>query len=63
MTITKKFNVREGMSVQLIGHVWNVLNQVYFGTPDTNVNSATFGSVSSPVNSPRSAEIGAKINF
>jgi hypothetical protein len=45
------------------GEFFNIFNQTVFGSPSTNVNSATFGEVFSQTNQPRLIQIAANIKF
>ena len=40
---------------------FNVFNRVVFGVPQANLNSATFGVISSQSNTPREMQAGLKL--
>lgn len=63
LSIFKDFVVREGLRFQLRGEAFNAFNAVRFGSPDSNVASASFGVVSTQSNSPRQIQIGLKLLF
>lgn len=43
--------------------IFNVFNYVQFGAPNTNVNSATFGQVTSQANVPRRIQVGLRASW
>ncbi len=54
--------VREGMSLQLRGEFFNVLNHTNFGIPDSNISDAAFGTIRSTY-PPRQIQIALKLRF
>lgn len=49
-----------GVSLQFRVEAFNAFSYVQFGAPNTNVNSATFGQVTSQVNTPRRFQFGLR---
>lgn len=43
--------------------MFNITNSVHFSAPGTNIDSATFGQVSSQANLPRKVQFNARITF
>ena len=64
MSLIKKIQIGESMSLDLRFEVFNVFNRVVWGNPSTNRgNPQTFGVISSQGNTPRNGQIAAKISF
>ena len=63
VSVFKDFVIREGWRLQFRTEAFNALNAVRFGSPDTNVASASFGVVSTQANSPRQIQFGLKLLF
>jgi hypothetical protein len=63
LSIVRKFNMFEKVSMSLGADVFNVLNQVVFGGINTNITSANFGRVTSQINSPRAVQLKARFEF
>jgi len=61
VSLAKTFNITERLHVDLRGEAFNVFNRVTFGAPQTNLNNATFGTISSQANTPRQLQGGLKI--
>jgi hypothetical protein len=60
----KTVTIKEHYKVQFRAEVLNVTNTVLFGSPATNVSTAsTFGTVTSQTNFPRLVSLGARITF
>ena len=66
MSVFKKFSLSrflgEAGEAELRIQLYNVLNQVEWGSPDTNINSGTFGVITS-AQSARIGEIALRIVF
>src|SRR5260370_5366185 len=58
----KNFKVTEGRFVQFRGEVFNLLNQVNFGAPNSTLTSPSFGRILS-ANPPRIVQFGLKFVF
>jgi hypothetical protein len=63
LSIVRKFNMFEKVSMSLGADVFNVFNQVVFGGINTNITSANFGRVTSQINSPRAVQLKARFEF
>jgi hypothetical protein len=61
VSLAKTFRVRERFRVDFRAEAFNIFNRVVFGSPQTNLNSATFGVVSSQANTPRQLQGGIKL--
>jgi hypothetical protein len=62
-SVFKEFHPYREMSLQLRGEAFNAFNHVQFGSPNTSVNSTSFGQITSQANSPRQLQFGAKLLF
>ncbi len=47
--------------MDLRAEAFNILNRTIFGTGSTNLDSGTFGQVTSQLNDPRQMQMGLKI--
>ena len=54
---------RESARLQIRLEVFNLLNRVQFGSPDSNVGDATFGQIASQANQPRQVQIALKLYY
>lgn len=61
VSVAKTFSVKERFRIDFRAEAFNILNRVVFGGPQTSLNSATFGVVSSQANSPRQMQGGLKL--
>jgi hypothetical protein len=61
VSLGKTFNVTERFRLDFRAEAFNVFNRVVFGGPQTNLNSSTFGVISSQANSPRQMQGGIKL--
>jgi hypothetical protein len=62
-TIRRTFPIRERISFQLSADFFNLLNNVIFAAPATNIDSATFGTVTTTQNSPRRIQFSGRLSF
>jgi hypothetical protein len=63
-SLFKKFPIREGMTFEIRGEFFNVLNSPIFGAPNTSVGNSAFGKVAyTQVNDPRMGQLTARFNF
>ena len=53
----------EGSRLELRGEAFNVFNQTNYAPPDGNVNSGTFGALTTINGAPRQVQVAAKILF
>jgi hypothetical protein len=61
VSLAKTFNVTERFRVDFRAEAFNVFNRVVFGSPQSNLNNNTFGTISSQANSPRQMQGGIKV--
>jgi hypothetical protein len=64
--LLKNINITENTRLQLRGEVFNVLNRANFFTPDLDINSTSFGRLTSAATSnyqPRIVQFGARFEF
>lgn len=70
-SLFKTFTIHEGVSFEIRGEFFNILNRPNFGGPNTSLGSANYGSVYSNVgtqgltqlNDPRIGQLTGRINF
>jgi len=63
ITLRREISIRERMKLQLSADFFNVLNNVIFAAPGTNIDSANFGQLTTAANSPRRIQFGARFIF
>jgi len=61
--ILKRTRVSERWSVEFRAEFFNLFNMVNFGGPDLNIQSPSFGRISTQVNSPRVIQFALRISF
>jgi hypothetical protein len=60
----KQFPIRAGMTFEIRGEFFNVLNSPIFGSPNTSIGSTAFGTVAmTQANDPRYGQLTARLNF
>jgi len=62
-SVFKEIAPTSRLRVQVRIEAFNVLNGVQFGSPQTSVNNASFGQVTSQANAPRQLQFGLKMLF
>lgn len=68
-SLFKQFIVREGVSFEIRGEFFNILNTPNFGGPNTSIGGTSFGAVTSTTgvltqaNDPRIGQLTARVNF
>jgi hypothetical protein len=62
-SLMKKIPVTEKLGVELRADAFNVLNHATFWSGDQNINSTTFGKVSSMFYAPRIMQFGLYVSF
>ncbi len=60
--LLKDTAIKEGMNLEFRAEAFNAFNHAQFGQPDGNVNSGTFGIIST-ANSPRIMQLSLKLLF
>jgi hypothetical protein len=63
VSLSKEFEIREGMKLQVRGEFFNFTNTPRFAIPDTTLTDAEFGQVNSTLGSPRVAQVGIRFEF
>ena len=61
--LVKRMRMDEKRTLEFRADVVNILNHPIFSNPDTNINSATFGLISSVAGDGRRFTLGARLNF
>jgi hypothetical protein len=61
-TIQKHFRMREGVALQLRFEMLNAFNRHYFGGPDLNMSSASFGNIRT-ASGGRTGQLGARLDW
>lgn len=61
-SLQKSFRVTEGTKFVVRAEAFNVTNSTRFGNPNTNINSTTFGRITT-ASSPRIMQFGARFEF
>jgi len=63
LSLNKSFTIRERIKAQFRAEALNATNTVEFANPVTNINSATFGQITSQINNPRLIQLGTRVTF
>ena len=63
LTIRRQFGITERVKLIFALDSFNVFNTVNFGGVSTNIDSASFGQVTTQANAPRKLQIDARVNF
>ncbi|MGH9782936.1 MAG: hypothetical protein ACRD88_02020, partial [Terriglobia bacterium] len=63
LSLFKQFAITERVRTQFRGEFFNAMNTPLFGSPNTTVNSAAFGVITSQANAPRQIQFGLKLLF
>jgi len=63
LSVRREFAIRENVKLAVQADAFNVNNTVRFGTPGTNPDQASFGTVTSQANQPRKLQLNARITF
>ncbi len=62
--LSRQIPIREAISMELRGELFNLFNHANFANPGSNVSaSSSFGVVSNTVSAPRIAQLAARIRF
>jgi len=62
-SLRREFAIHEKVRLAFEAQMFNITNCVHFGSPGTNIDSATFGEVTSQANLPRKVQFNARITF
>jgi hypothetical protein len=63
ISVRREFKIKERVKLALQADAFNITNAVYFAPPATNIDSASFGTVSSQANLPRKLQLSGRITF
>ncbi|HEY3454494.1 MAG TPA: TonB-dependent receptor [Bryobacteraceae bacterium] len=63
ISIRRQISITERVKIALSGDFFNITNSVYFAAPGTNIDSSTFGQVTTTANLPRKLQINARLTF
>ena len=63
LSVRREFHIRELVRLALQADAFNLNNAVHFGAPGTNIDSATFGTVTTMANQPRKLQFSARLSF
>lgn len=63
ISLRREFGIREGVRLTFEVASLNVFNLTVFGTPNIDITSANFGTITSQVNKPRLVQFGARVTF
>jgi hypothetical protein len=63
VSVRREFVLHEQVRLAIQGDAFNVNNAVRFAAPGTNPDQASFGTLTSQLNSPRRLQINARITF
>jgi hypothetical protein len=61
--LRRDFPIREGIKLAFQADVFNLLNRVYFGAPNTTLSSSSYGTYGAQANQPRKYQFGGRITF
>ena len=59
----KEFPIHDTIALQFRLEAFNFMNKVWFGLPNAQFNSGTFGQITSQYNLPRNVQVALKLNF
>lgn len=60
--ILKTFDIKEKVHIQLRGEAYNTFNHPFYGTPNSNTSSSSFGQITS-ASLARECQVGMKVSF
>ncbi|HWB87325.1 MAG TPA: carboxypeptidase-like regulatory domain-containing protein [Bryobacteraceae bacterium] len=63
LSLRREFKIREQVKLALQADAFNFGNAVYFTAPGANIDSASFGTLSSQANQPRKVQLSGRITF
>jgi hypothetical protein len=63
LSLSKEFNIKEGMLLQVRAEMFNAANHQRFAFPDTFSGDGSFGTVTSTTNNYRRMQFGARFQF
>jgi hypothetical protein len=63
LALFKNFPIKEGATLNFRAEAFNVFNRVQFGSPNTTLQTSTFGWITSQYNFPRILQFAGRIDF
>jgi hypothetical protein len=63
MNLRRNFSLAEHIKLILQADAFNIFNLVNFSPPSTNINSSSFGKITSQANAPRVLQLSARVQF
>jgi hypothetical protein len=63
MALQKKFPITERLSFSLKAEFFNVLNTVNFGAPNPDINSQSFGKITTINGNPRNGQLSGTLSW
>jgi hypothetical protein len=63
VSLQKRFPITEHLSFSLRGEFFNVLNTVNFGAPNSDIQSAAFGKITSINGNPRNGQVSGTLSW
>jgi hypothetical protein len=63
LSVRREFHIRENVRLALQADAFNINNAVHFGAPGTNIDAASFGTVTTMANQPRKLQFSGRISF
>jgi hypothetical protein len=61
LSLFRRFPIKERLGIEFRAEAFNLTNAVVFGQPDSGLNDANFGVISSTRNTPREIQFAAKV--
>ena len=61
--LKKTFPIKDRLKFEFAADFFNLFNNVVFAAPATNIDSSTFGTVTSAQNSPRRIQFSGRLSF
>jgi hypothetical protein len=62
-TVRKTVPIRERAKFEFAADIFNLVNNVVFSAPQTNIDSSNFGTVTSTQNQARRIQLSARLSF
>ena len=63
LALSKETKVRESLTLELRGEVFNVFNNANFALPSGDLSDSEFGQITNTVGGPRTMQFGARLRF
>jgi hypothetical protein len=63
VSVRREVPIRESLKLAIQADAFNVVNAVYFGAPNTTLDSTSFGYLTTQANQPRKLQFSARLTF